>query len=176
MRFAEVDRKTEWNSQRYNAATAAEGARILGIPEKAIRDGIKNTRPRGRVEVFEVGGKTYILDGGHNPCALEPLRIYLDWNFPNDEECTVIFGCLKDKNIDDVLCMLPEAKFIAVKCPSPRARSVEETAEACKKYFNDVSTAESVTEALDKADTKAVVVCGSFTLLKEAKQWIDKRQ
>ena len=66
--------------------------------------------------------------------------------------------------------------IIAVKCPSPRARSLEETEAVCKKYFKNVTSAQSVSEALDKANTKTVVVCGSFTLLKEAKLWIEKRR
>lgn len=175
--FAEIDNKAA-NLQRYNAATAAEGARILGIPEEAIREGIKNAKPRGRVEKFEAGGKTYILDGGHNECALEPLHIFMNWYFYNTEEVTIIFGCLKDKDIEGNLAMLAGLadNIIAVKCPSPRARSAEETAEACKKYFDNVTVADSISQALDKAHTKTVVVCGSFTLLKEAKLWIEKRQ
>ncbi len=162
--------------QQYNAATAAEGAKILGIPEAAIRKGIKNARPAGRVEKLTAGGREYILDGAHNPAAFEPLVKSLK-DLPR-EEITVIFGCLKDKDIGGNLATLSGVcdNIIAVKCPSPRARSLEETAQACKKYFDKVSTAQSVAEALDKAHTQTVVVCGSFTLLKEAKLWIEKRQ
>lgn len=160
----------------YNAATAIEGAKLLGISQAAILEGVKNTRPAGRVEEFNAGGKTYILDGGHNVCALEPLRAHL--LRLNSKEVTLIFSCLKGKDIDgnlDMLAGLAE-NIIAVKCESPRARSVEETAEACKKYFGNVSTAQSVSEALENAYNKTVVVCGSFTLLKEAREWIEKRQ
>ena len=45
-----------------------------------------------------------------------------------------------------------------------------------KNYFKNVSTAASVTGALDNAYAKTVVVCGSFTLLREAKLWIEKGQ
>ena len=162
--------------QQYNAATATEGAKILGIPEEAISEGIKNAKPAGRAEKITAGGSDYILDGAHNPAAFEPLRQTLG-SLPRSE-ITLIFGCLKDKNLNENLAMLAGLadNIIAVKCPSPRARSVEETAEACKKCFDNVSTAQSVSEALDLAYTKTVVVCGSFTLLKEAKLWIEKRQ
>ncbi|MDE6373302.1 MAG: hypothetical protein K2L72_02270, partial [Clostridia bacterium] len=162
--------------QLYNAATAIEGAKILGLPEEAIAEGVMNTKPAGRLEMIECGGGKYILDGGHNECAIEPLRGYISGL--DGESVTVVFGCLKDKDIDGNLRMLAGLgeSIIAVKCPSPRARSLEETAEACKKYFDDVSTADCVSSALDQADTKTVVVCGSFTLLKEAREWIEKRR
>ncbi|MDE6691536.1 MAG: hypothetical protein K2K04_06145 [Clostridia bacterium] len=164
------------NLQQYNAATAAEGAKNLGIPEEAIREGIENTKPRGRVEKFEAGGKTYIVDGAHNPAAFEPLRQCLYW-LPRNE-VTVVFGCLKDKDIEGNLDMLAGVceRVIAVECNSPRKMPLSEIERYCKKYFDSVSTAQSVSEALDLAYTKTVVVCGSFTLLKEAKLWIEKRQ
>lgn len=168
--------ESAWDLQQYNAATAAEGAKILGIPEEVIREGIRNAKLNGRCEKFSANGRDYILDGAHNPAAFEPLRQALG-SLPRSE-IMLIFGCLKDKDIEGNLSALAGIadNMIAVKCPGPRARSAEETAEACKKYFDKVSTAQSVTEALDKAHTETVVVCGSFTLLKEAKLWIEKRQ
>ena len=157
--------------QPYNAATAVEGARLLGIDEDAIFKGVKECRPRGRLERLEVGGKTYILDGAHNPAAFEPLSNYLKGG-----NRTIIFGCLNDKDIDGNLSHLNGDKIIAVKCPGPRARSSEDTAEHCRKFFKNVQTAESVTDALEKADAEEVVICGSFTILKEALEWIEKRQ
>lgn len=157
--------------QPYNAACAIEGARLLGIEEEAIYNGIKQAKPHGRIEKFEVGGRTYILDGAHNPAAFEPLANYL-----KKGNRTIIFGCLKDKDIDGNLSHLTADKIIAVRCPSPRTRSAEEVAEHCKKYFKKVKSAGSVKEALDIADSEEVVICGSFTLLGEALQWIEKRQ
>ncbi|MCM1546159.1 MAG: Mur ligase family protein [Clostridiales bacterium] len=162
--------------QETNIAVAMKGAELLGISPEAVYEGIKNAVPRGRAEFFRKGGKTYILDGGHNPAAFSPL-INVLYRLPHSE-ITVIFGCLKDKDIDGNLAALSEAaeRIIAVRCPSPRARSLEETEEACRKHFKDVSCAESVTDALNNAYTKTVVVCGSFTLLKEAKLWIERGQ
>ncbi len=163
-------------AQTYNAATAIEGAMLLGLPEEAVSKGIANAVPSGRIEKFEVGERTYILDGGHNVNALNELFDCCCGVLSLD--LTIVFGCLKDKNIDYNLYSITGLtdNIIAVPCPNPRARSVEETAAACRECFKNVSTAQSVTEALDKANTKTVVVCGSFTLLKEAKQWIDKKQ
>lgn len=161
--------------QPHNAACAIEGARILGVDERAIYDGIKNCKPRGRLERFTVGGREYILDGAHNPAAFEPLAEYL---YKSEKKRTVIFGCLSDKDIDGNLSHICTKDIIAVRCPGPRARSAAEVAWHCRKLFgkHTVRQAESVAEALDMADKEEVIVCGSFTLLKEALKWIEKRQ
>ena len=159
--------------QPYNAACAIEGARLLGIGEDAIFKGIKECKPRGRMEKFEVAGKTYILDGAHNPEAFVPLERYLKSTHKNR---TIIFGCLGDKDIDGNLAHLTADGIIAVKCPSPRTRSAEEVAAHCRKFFKNVEKAESVAEALEEADAEEIIVCGSFTLLEEALEWIEKRQ
>ena len=159
--------------QPYNASCAIEGARLLGISERAIYEGIKNCKPRGRLEKLSIGNKTYILDGAHNPGAFEPLKSYLK---ENTARRTIIFGALGDKDIDGNLKGLPGDEIIAVKCPSPRTRSAEDTEMHCRKFFKNVKRAQSVSEALEIADCDEVVVCGSFTLLKEALEWIEKRQ
>ncbi len=160
--------------QPCNAACAIEGARILGVDERAIYDGIKNCKPRGRLERFTVGGREYILDGAHNPAAFEPLAEYL---YKSEKKRTVIFGCLNDKDIDGNLSKIVADEIIAVACPCARARTLEDTYAHCRKQFGKKSThkAASVTQALEKADGEIVVVCGSFTLLKEALEWIERR-
>ncbi|MDE7084080.1 MAG: hypothetical protein K2O81_02420 [Clostridia bacterium] len=162
--------------QACNAATAIEGAKILGLPEKAIYEGVKNTMLCGRVEIFTACGRRYILDGAHNPAAFGPLMKEL--SVLPVSQITLIFGCLKDKDIEGGLAELSGGcnSVIATECKSPRKMPISDIEKACKKYFKNVSSAQSVTEALEKSNTKTVVVCGSFTLLKEAKLWIEKRQ
>lgn len=160
--------------QVYNAATAIEGAKILGLPDYAISEGLKNSKLAGRVEKIRAFGREYILDGAHNPAAFAPLIQSLK-GLPRPD-ITIIFGCLKDKDIEGCLTLLSGVcgHIVAVECKSPRKMPLGDIVAASKKYFKKVSTAASVTEALDKAYTKTVVVCGSFTLLKEAKLWIEK--
>ena len=159
--------------QPYNASCAVEGARLLGIDEGSIYRGIEAGKPRGRLEKFTADGRTYILDGAHNPGAFEPLCDYLN---EVKKRRTIIFGCLGDKDIDGNLQKLCGQEIIAIKCPSPRTRSSSEVAEHCSKFFKSVKTAESVTQALDMADGEEIIVCGSFTILKETLEWIEKRQ
>lgn len=161
--------------QPYNAATAIEAAKLLNIGDNAIFEGIKNTKPCGRLEKFEVCGRTYILDGAHNPAAFVPLKEYLE---DAKGGKTIVYGSLSDKDIEGNLKNLAGItdNIIAVKCGGYRAADIERTAEACVKYFKNVSKAESVSDALKEAETQTVIVCGSFTLLKEAKEWIEKRR
>lgn len=160
--------------QPYNAGLAAAAARILKIDENAIYSGVKRANPVGRVQIFSRLGVTYILDGAHNPAAFTPLCGELEKYKKSD--VTVIYGCLGDKDINGNLAALATVagQVTAVECDSPRALPLDETVRACKQYFCKVTTAAGVAQALESAKTATVAVCGSFTLLKEAKEWIEK--
>ena len=176
-KFIYRDREYELSTlglyQVYNAATAIEGAKVLGLPDNAVFEGIKNAKPAGRVQVINTHGRTYVLDGAHNPVSFGPLHHYIS-NL-SGKDITIIFGCLADKDIDGNLSALAgdTENIIAVECKSPRKLPLSEIEKSCKKYFKNVTCAESVSDALNIAYTNTVVVCGSFTLLGEAKQWID---
>ncbi len=160
--------------QHLNAACAIEGAIILGIDDGAVYKGVADCRPRGRLEKFYLNGREYILDGAHNPAAFEPLKEYL---CSRGCKRTVIFGCLNDKDIDGNLKNLIADEIIAVPCDSPRSRALEDIYSHCVKQFGKkrVKRADGVADALSMADGGIIAVCGSFTLLKEAKNWIEKR-
>ena len=164
-------------AQPYNAALAIEGARRLKIAESAIYTGVNLAKPRGRIEIKRARGKTFILDGAHNPDSFKPLCSFLK-SGAADSDRVIIFGCLADKDIDGNLALLQglAKRIIAVKCPGGRALPLERVHAACKKYFEDALKADSVEEALNMASgiTNTAVVCGSFTLLKEADEWIEK--
>lgn len=164
-------------AQPYNAALAIEAAKILKIDETSIYSGVKRANTCGRIEVIKCCGKQYILDGAHNPASFIPLKEYLN---ETGGSITFIFGCLSDKDIDgnlSELCGISE-KLYAVTPESPRAMDKEIMLDKCKKYFKDVvyaGSVENALNALNAATGDTVAVCGSFTLLREAKQWIEKR-
>lgn len=157
-----------------NAATAIEAAHVLGIDENSIQSGILNAKCVGRLQFFQVCGNTYLVDGGHNPVAMQTLADMLKY-FPKDD-ITLIFGCLSDKDINGNLNAIKDCagRIIAIKPNSPRAMDKDKIVAACKKYFATVGEASSVSDALQNANG-VVVVCGSFTLVKEALNWIEKR-
>jgi dihydrofolate synthase/folylpolyglutamate synthase len=159
--------------QLYNAATAIEVAKILSLSQTAIEEGLSNTILLGRVERIERGDVTYVLDGSHNPQSFTPL---LEWGRQNGVD-SLIYGCLSDKDIESVasiLCQLT-CRIVVVSPPSYRAMGQEDMVQTMKRHFKVVQSEESIANALERAEGKHVVVCGSFTMLKEAKQWIEKR-
>ena len=160
--------------QAYDAATAIEVAHTLKIDESAIQAGISQANLAGRLQVLTASGNIYIVDGGHNPSGMKPLAALIN-NFPA-EDVEIIFGCLADKDIRGNLHALEglSKKITAVQPDSPRAMDINKITAACKKYFTVVSQGESVSAALENAKG-VVVVCGSFTLVKEALSWIEKK-
>lgn len=161
--------------QAYNAAVAIECAKILGLPQEAVKRGLSSTRLDGRVEIIKTQKKTYILDGCHNPESCRPLREILG---EIEGSKTLVFGCLSDKDVDGDLAQFGNLadEVIAVSSSSYRAMDLEKIISACRRYFKRVKSAPDVGSALNGADADTVVVCGSFTILKEAKQWIEKKQ
>ncbi|MCD7729710.1 MAG: hypothetical protein LUI60_07375 [Clostridia bacterium] len=163
------------NYQSYNAATAIKTCEVLGIDEKAVTEGLGSARLGGRIEVIN-SDKTYILDGAHNPASFLPLADYIRSNF-SGKRVSVIYGCLSDKDTDGCLKLLADVcgNIIAVTPKSHRAKPSAEVLSICKKYFAVSAEARSVEDALLVADGDVVAVCGTFTILKEAKEWIGKR-
>lgn len=162
--------------QPYNAAAAITAARMLGISELNIEEGVKNARLAGRLQRIKIGNTVYVLDGAHNPESFIPLVNYLKGKSGARRE--IIYGCLSDKDAAKVLYALSDCAegITAVRPHSYRAMDYDKILIECRRTFGSVGTAHSVGEALDNAQGDIVVVCGSFTLLKEAREWTEKRQ
>ena len=163
--------------QPYNAALAISAARVLGIEGGAISRGIEDAYLAGRLQKVVARGRIYILDGAHNPESFIPLAHLLTTAYAKKRR-TLVYGCLSDKDIDGVLSALSGCaeSIIAVQPDSYRAMDMGKIVNACRRHFSDVGTAVGVSNALDLADGDVVAVCGSFTLLKEAMEWTEKRQ
>lgn len=162
-------------AQKYNAGLAIEVAKLLKIDESAIYSGVNAAKLCGRCEVFTAkDGKKYVLDGAHNPSACLALAEFINAQFGYAD---VIFGSLSDKNVRENLKIISGfAKKIAiVPCPSGRNISMEKLKNECKSLNLQAEEFESTVAALESVQGDKVVVCGSFTLLKEAKEWIEKR-
>lgn len=163
------------DAQCYNAAVAIDAARALKIGNCKIITGLALTRLAGRCEVIEKNGVTYILDGAHNPAAFAPLLNLLS-GMRGDK--TLIFGCLSDKDVNkEAVLLSPVFSRIIIFSPdSYRAMESGKISDAFNRAGANATTVASVSEALELAKQKTVAICGSFTVLKEAKQWIEKRQ
>ncbi len=163
------------SAQCFNAAVAIEVCRILGLSLEDIRRGITQTAVEGRCQTVIKGEVTYILDGAHNPAAFKPLTELLAFC---PKPAALVFGCLSDKDVCGAAeALAPHFRSAVLFSPkSYRAMELERIYGAFKGKIEVITTAETVEAALSKAAGKTVVVCGSFTALKEAREWIEKRQ
>ena len=162
-------------AQCYNAATAVGACTVLGLDGGDIARGLATAKLAGRCEIIKKSDVTYVLDGSHNPASFAPLTELMD---AVDGEKELVFGCLSDKDVAAAARALAWY-FCSATLVSPdswRAMDAERIKSAFGGLIDDVRTADGVGEALDSMRKKFVAVCGSFTLLKEAKDWIEKKQ
>ena len=155
-------------AQKYNAGLAVEVARLLNIDET----GIKAAKLGGRCEVLTAkDGRVYVLDGAHNHAAFAPLSELIKDNFGKAD---VIYGSLSDKNVKENLEIIKgfASSITLVPCDSPRNIDMEVLRKECQNLGICAGERENITAALENSNGKVTVVCGSFTLLKSAKEWV----
>lgn len=162
--------------QPYNATTAITAAKILGIGDAATVHGIAQAEIPGRLQLIRADGRDYILDGAHNPESFIPLAAMLVGRYAGRER-GIIYGCLSDKDIGTVLNGLKGCAehVVGVRPDSYRAMDFDKIISECRAVFADVGGAASMSEALESCRGDVVAVCGTFTFLKEAREWIEKR-
>ena len=163
-------------AQKYNAGLAIAAAKLLKIDETSIYLGVNRAKLCGRCEVLTANdGAFYILDGAHNPAAFAPLVELVKNKFGKADG--VIYGSLSDKNIRKNLEIISSfaTKVAVVPCESPRNIDIGKLTKECVNLGIYAGKFENITAALDNFHGKVIAVCGSFTLLREAKQWIEKR-
>ncbi|GGM97563.1 bifunctional folylpolyglutamate synthase/dihydrofolate synthase [Thermus composti] len=92
--------------QEENARLAAAALRLLGFPEEAIAQGLKEAKNPGRMERFLWEGVEVYLDGAHNPPAAEALAREF-WGYH------LVFGAFPRKDVRGVLAhLLPKAQSV----------------------------------------------------------------
>ncbi len=160
-----------------NASLAVLLAKELGISDEFIREGIKKAKNPARFELISEN-PTVIYDGGHNENGIEALNKSLYRYFGNTPK-TVIFACMKDKEISESLKLLSlgdtEFIFTAVK-NNPRASSANELKEIAESLGYNGEAYEDIGEAYEAALSKGklTVICGSLYLYKDFREYLDK--
>ncbi len=94
------------------------------VPQRAVVDGLTQTRWRGRLELVSLAdGRDMLLDAAHNPAGAECLGAYLRDAYPGG--LPIVFGAMQDKDIEGMLRqLLPHAtQVVLTSPPSPRAAS-----------------------------------------------------
>lgn len=167
--------------QLTNAAVAVALAEVLAdggfaITRGHVVEGLERAEHAGRLELFEEGGHTLLLDGAHNPAGASALRAYLD-EFVG-AKVTMVFGAMREKALGEIGPVLfPSAERLVLTEPrSPRAATVQELLRAVPTQDppRSVALAPSVSDALTLARAQTprggtIVVTGSLYLVGEVK-------
>ena len=150
-----------------NAAVACETALRLGIEPDRIALGISSAHHPGRLELLS-SDPVILYDGGHNPNGITALNESLDRYFPG-REMTVIFACMKDKEIAPSLRLLAEPGrdflFTTVQ-NNPRALPALDLAEKAAALGITGDPCDTLADAIERAKErgKMILICGSLYL------------
>ena len=159
-----------------NAALAIMTANLIHnvdarVTNVTISDALKLVSWPARFERLEIGGKTVIVDGAHNPAGMKVLRESLDKYYPTEKR-VFLLGILKDKDINSMLSILlrMEDKVIVTVPNSDRAPSIARLTQAVKDYAAEAEPIEKNDEALTRAlelttDDHILVIAGSLYLV-----------
>ena len=150
--------------QRHNIVTACAAADYLAeqtpltISRRAFREGLAttaaNTGLMGRWQVLE--REPYMVaDTGHNAHGMKYVVEQL-----NTLECDRLFcvmGFAKDKNLDDIMPLLPrKAHYIFTRASVDRARAIEDITAVAERLGLDFETKPTVYEAIERAKCLAL--------------------
>jgi dihydrofolate synthase/folylpolyglutamate synthase len=155
--------------QRRNAALAVRAARELGIDERSIEEGVRNTRWRGRLEHLRIDGKDIWIDGGHNAHAVTATAPFFDANVPRPR--LLVFGMMSDKDVDAVVQRVFPLfdRVIATEPYPPRSVRADTFAGAIA-----IADPDAAFRAALAAPERAVVITGSLYLAGAAIAFFDK--
>lgn len=163
--------------QGANAALVYEALRGIDVSPAAIKRGLQRVSWPARFEVRRLGGKTAILDGAHNPEAMENLARTWRASPYSKRGARWIIGVLKDKDARALLAPVARQldEVVAVRPPSPRALEPVELARLVRAQAPRarVSVEPDAETALrrwrrESAAPRTAVVCGSFYLVGRA--------
>ena len=146
----------------------------FSLDEENVKLALSNVKQltglHGRWEV--IGREPMIvLDVAHNVDGIQQLINQI--NHASYGKLHMVFGMVKDKEIDKVLQLLPkEATYYFTKAQIPRALPESELAERGQRYSLQGNTYANVNEALKTAAARAsledmIIVCGSVFVVAE---------
>ena len=141
------------------------------IPERAIREGLLETRWDGRLTVIQKR-PLFLIDGAHNEDAAEKLSKTIEFYFTNSRNI-YIMGVLRDKDYGKVIELTHAYadQIITITPPdNPRALSALELATEVAKVHPSVTAAGSLEEAVEMANLLAgkddvIIAFGSLSYL-----------
>ena len=141
------------------------------VTEKKIAEGMLTATWPARFQLLSQK-PTLVIDGAHNRPAAKRLAQSLKFYFPN-RRIVYIMGVFQDKDVEGILEETAQlaAQIIAIRLPdAQRSMDALSLAKAAAKYNPNVTTADSVEEALEMAGLLAgkegvIVAFGSLSYL-----------
>ena len=130
-----------------------------------------------RFEVISQKNTHFILDGAHNPQAVESF-VALWKKHPAYPQATLVFGAMKDKDYQKMLLLLTPhfSRIILTQLDLPRCMPAAELFKNCphtqKEIVPDYHKALALADSLAGASEKWVAVMGSFYLASAARETI----
>lgn len=152
--------------QTQNACIVYQAARQLGVPESIIKTAFETVHLPGRFECIQKGGTRFILDGAHNPQAVQALLEFWQKTPYALQNSTLLCGFMKDKDFKQMLTLFAPhfARVIVTVPPSARGAQAQD--------FEDLLGVPNITfepdyrKALSLAcETPFVLCAGSFYLV-----------
>ncbi len=170
-----------------NAVLAIEVCRALAetgyeIPEKALRQGLQETRWPGRFTVIS-RKPLFVIDGAHNEDAAKKLAESIEFYFTN-KRIIYIMGILKDKEYDKIIHLTAHYadQILTVATPgNPRAMSSYELAREVARVHPRVTAVDSLEEAVELSYLLAgredvILAFGSLSYLGRLMEIMEERE
>jgi dihydrofolate synthase / folylpolyglutamate synthase len=155
------------------------------ITNAAIEEGIRNTKWPGRLELVTFPeGANLLLDVAHNPAGAWTLRAAIA-QLPEDQSRTLLFSCLRDKNLQEMSQILfplfdstadrPYDHILFAPIDNPRASSLEDLVAAAHALDIPAEAAPDLATALVRARAITpphglIVATGSVYLVGEIRR------
>jgi dihydrofolate synthase/folylpolyglutamate synthase len=155
------------------------------INKASIEAGIRNTKWPGRLELISFPkGPSLLLDVAHNPAGAWTLRAAIA-QLPESQPRTLIFSCLRDKNLKEMSQILfplfdssadrPYDHIFFAPIDNPRAAGLEELLSAAHALDIPAQAAPDLAAALAEARSITppdglIIATGSVYLVGEVRQ------
>ncbi len=164
-----------------HSASPEERNKKSYITNASIAAGIRNTQWPGRLEFIP---PNLLLDVAHNPAGAWTLRAALT-QLPDDQPRTLLFSCLRDKDLDEMAKVLfplfdstsgdparAHDHIVLAPIPNPRAASVDDLLAAAHRLDVPAHAAPHLAAALAQAHAITppgglIVATGSVYLIGE---------
>ncbi len=143
---AEVDIPGKFNA--YNSLAAMGCAKVLGIPEEAIKQGLSTVKVKGRVEPVPVPGNyTLLLDYAHNGIGMENILSTLREYRPHRLIC--MFGAGGNR---------PKVRRYELGEASGRLADLSVITADNSRFENVLDIIEDIKVGMQKTDGKYIVI------------------